>query len=59
LTSFGASVIKECNPLGILVDLAHADMQTTEGALKVTKRPVIILIPALTRSLAPIRAWHK
>lgn len=42
LTAFGASVIKECNRLGILVDLAHADKQTTEMALKVTTRPVVI-----------------
>lgn len=42
LTSFGASVIRECNRLGILIDLAHADQKTTEDALKVTTRPVII-----------------
>jgi membrane dipeptidase len=42
LTAFGAAVLKECNRLGILVDLAHANMQTTEAALKVTTRPVII-----------------
>ena len=42
LTAFGASVIKECNRLGMLIDLAHANMQTTEAALKVTTRPVII-----------------
>jgi membrane dipeptidase len=42
LTTFGAAVIKECNRLGILIDLAHANMQTTEAALKVTTRPVII-----------------
>ena len=42
LTAFGAAVIKECNRLGILVDLAHANMQTTAAALKVTTRPVII-----------------
>ncbi len=42
LTAFGANVIKECNRLGMLVDLAHADVQTTEAALKVTTRPVII-----------------
>jgi membrane dipeptidase len=42
LTPFGAAVIKECNRLGILVDLAHANVQTTEAALKVTTRPVII-----------------
>jgi membrane dipeptidase len=42
LTPLGAAVIKECNRLGILVDLAHANVQTTEAALKVTTRPVII-----------------
>jgi microsomal dipeptidase-like Zn-dependent dipeptidase len=42
LTPFGASVIKECNRLGILIDLTHANVQTTEMALKVTTRPVII-----------------
>jgi membrane dipeptidase len=35
-------VIKECNRLGILIDLGHANVQTTEAALKVTTRPVII-----------------
>lgn len=42
LTVFGAAVIKECNRLGILIDLAHANLQTTEGALRLTTRPVII-----------------
>ncbi|MGA8730067.1 MAG: membrane dipeptidase [Terracidiphilus sp.] len=42
LTPFGTAVIKECNRLGILIDLAHANMQTTETALKVTTEPVII-----------------
>ena len=42
LTAFGAAVIKECNRLGMLIDLAHANLQTTEAALKITTRPVII-----------------
>jgi membrane dipeptidase len=42
LTAFGAAVIKECNRLGILIDLAHANVQTTEAALKVTTRSVIV-----------------
>jgi membrane dipeptidase len=42
LTAFGTSVIKECNRLGILIDLAHANVQTTEAALKVSTRPVIV-----------------
>jgi len=42
LTEFGAKVIKECNRLGILVDLAHANAETVVAALKVTTKPVII-----------------
>jgi membrane dipeptidase len=42
LTVFGASVIKECNRLGIVVDLAHADLQTTKAALKIATKPVIV-----------------
>jgi membrane dipeptidase len=42
LTPFGAEVIKECNRLGILVDLAHASHETVLGALKVTTHPVVI-----------------
>jgi membrane dipeptidase len=42
LTAFGGEVVKECNRLGILVDLAHATSETVLGALKVATRPVII-----------------
>lgn len=42
LTAFGASVIKECNRLGILVDLAHCDLQTTQAALKLSTRPALV-----------------
>jgi membrane dipeptidase len=42
LTAFGSSVIKECDRLGILIDLAHCNTQTTAMALKVTKHPVVI-----------------
>jgi membrane dipeptidase len=41
LTPFGAEVIKECNRLGILVDLEHADTKTTADAVKLSTRPVI------------------
>jgi membrane dipeptidase len=52
LTDFGAKVIKECNRLGMLIDLAHANMQTTEAALKVTTRPVIISHTGLDTQLS-------
>ena len=42
LTAFGADVIKECNRLGILIDLAHANGETIAAALKLAVHPVII-----------------
>jgi membrane dipeptidase len=42
LTTFGAQVLRQCERLGILVDLGHADAATVAGALKVATRPVII-----------------
>jgi membrane dipeptidase len=51
LTAFGTAVIKECNRLGMLIDLAHANVQTTEAALKVTTRPVFISHTGLNTQL--------
>jgi membrane dipeptidase len=42
LTALGAEVVKECNRLGIVVDLAHASHQTVVGALKVAAQPVLV-----------------
>jgi microsomal dipeptidase-like Zn-dependent dipeptidase len=42
LTAFGAAAIKECERLGILVDLSHCDDNTVNGALKIAQKPVII-----------------
>jgi membrane dipeptidase len=42
LTPFGAKVVKECNRLGILVDLAHATPETVLGALKVATQPILV-----------------
>ncbi|GAB3867052.1 hypothetical protein GCM10028824_08620 [Hymenobacter segetis] len=42
LTAFGADTIRECNRLGILVDLSHANVETVTAALKVTSKPVLI-----------------
>jgi len=42
LTAFGAQVVKECNRLGIVVDMAHASHETVRGALKVATQPLII-----------------
>lgn len=42
LTAFGADVIRECNRLGILVDLSHANTETVTAALKVATHPVLV-----------------
>lgn len=42
LTDFGAEVIRQCNQLGILVDLTHASNETINAALKVTTKPVVL-----------------
>ena len=42
LTTLGADVIKECNRLGILIDLAHASNDTINAAIKVTTKPFVI-----------------
>lgn len=51
LTSFGADVIKECERLGILVDLSHCDNNTVNGALKVAKNPVLVSHTGLNTKL--------
>jgi len=42
LTPFGVRVIKECNRLGILVDLAHGRYSTVLGAVKAAEQPFIV-----------------
>ena len=42
LTAFGTAVVKECNRLGMLIDLTHCDVQTTAAALKISTRPIVI-----------------
>jgi len=42
LTYFGVEVIRECNKLGILVDLTHASNDTVDLGLRTSSRPVLI-----------------
>jgi membrane dipeptidase len=42
LTPMGADVIKECNRLKILVDMAHGSSATLLAALKIAKQPMIV-----------------
>lgn len=51
LTPFGAQVVKECNRLHILLDLAHAGFGMVQGVLKVTTQPIVISHTAVDTSL--------
>jgi len=42
LTELGKNVIKECNRLGILVDLAHCSNDAIDNAIDVSSKPMII-----------------
>jgi membrane dipeptidase len=47
LTAFGADVIRECNRLGIVVDMAHGTEAAVLGALKVARQPLVVSHTAL------------
>ena len=51
LTQLGADAIRECERLGILVDLAHCDSATIAGALAVATKPIIITHTGLNTRL--------
>ena len=55
LTAFGAQVVKECNRLGIVVDMAHASHATILGVLKVATQPIIVSHSPSGRSIANSR----
>ena len=47
LTPFGAQVVKECNRLHILMDLAHAAFPTVKRVLAATAQPIVVSHTAL------------
>jgi membrane dipeptidase len=42
LTPFGADVVRSCNRLGIIVDVAHATFEATQQAAKTATRPLLL-----------------
>ncbi|MCV2483367.1 membrane dipeptidase [Flavobacterium sp. SH_e] len=59
LTSFGVETIKECERLGILVDLSHCDDNTVNGALKIAKKPVLVSHTGLNTRLGANEGMAK
>jgi len=41
LTDFGREVVRECNRLGILVDLAHCTSMVVRQVLEITRTPIV------------------
>jgi membrane dipeptidase len=52
LTPFGADVIRACNRLGVVVDVAHATADTVKQAAKVAGKPLLLSHTALRGSKA-------
>lgn len=51
LTDLGIGIIKECNRLGILIDLAHCNNDAINSALEVSTRPMLISHTGLNTQL--------
>lgn len=51
LTEQGEEVIRECNRLGILIDLAHCSNDAINDALKISTKPVLISHTGLNTQL--------
>ena len=52
LTDFGAAVVRACNRLGIVVDVAHGTYELVKRAASVTTRPLILSHTSLSQSPA-------
>lgn len=53
LTEFGADVIRECNRLGILIDLAHCTHEAVMQALDISTAPMVWSHSSVTRTRKP------
>ena len=56
LTAFGVAVIRRCNALGIVVDVAHATFEGVKKAAAITTKPLVLSHTSLTTRPA---AWTR
>ncbi len=56
LTDFGVEVVRACNRLGIVVDVAHATYEVVKRAAAATSRPLILSHTSLTAAPGRIAA---
>jgi microsomal dipeptidase-like Zn-dependent dipeptidase len=59
LTEFGKEVVKECNRLGILIDVTHCSNDAIDDALKISTHPIIISHTGLDTRLGSDEKWLK
>lgn len=53
LTDFGVEVIRRCNRIGIVVDVAHGTYDLVVRAASATSKPLVLSHTALSNKLAP------
>jgi membrane dipeptidase len=53
LTDFGADVVRECNRLGIVVDVAHGTYDLVKRAVEVATKPLVLSHTSLTPRPGP------
>ena len=62
LTTAGRDVVRECNRLGLVVDVAHASLQTVQGVAEASQRPIVLSHTSLNnappRNTRTIRTEH-
>jgi len=57
LSAFGVDVVKECNRLGIVIDVVHAQYDGVEAVAKTTSKPILLSHTALRGSKAQGTYW--
>jgi membrane dipeptidase len=61
LSGFGKEIVRECNRLGILIDLAHCSGEAVTQALAISKAPMVWSHSSVTRTRKPdwsLVAWQ-
>jgi membrane dipeptidase len=53
LTAFGAEVIRQCNRMGIVVDVAHGTFELVKKAAAVTAKPLVLSHTSLSNRRTP------
>ncbi|MFI4999102.1 MAG: dipeptidase [Reyranellales bacterium] len=53
LTAFGAEVIRRCNGMGVVVDVAHGTFELVKAAAKVATKPLVLSHTSLSNRQMP------